>query len=101
MSMRLRVKGFTLIELMVALAVLAILVVAVVPSFMGFRQRTVLEGAAEQLVSVWSEARFEALRRDRNLFVTLRHDSRNVRTEARHLGKECVRTCSSRWSPNY
>src|SRR3546814_13931422 len=63
---------------MVALAVLAILVVAVVPSFMGFRQRTVLEGAAEQLVSVWSEARFEALRRDRNLFVTLRNDSGNV-----------------------
>lgn len=78
MSMRLHAKGFTLIELMVTLAVLAVLLVAAVPSFMEFRQRTVLEGAAEQLVSTWSDARFEALRRDRNLFVTLRNDSGNV-----------------------
>lgn len=78
MPLRLRAKGFTLIELMVTLAVLAVLMVAAVPSFVEFRQRTVLEGAAEQLVSTWSDARFEALRRDRNLFVTLRNDSGNV-----------------------
>lgn len=78
MSMHLRARGFTLIELMVTLSVLAVLLVVAVPSFMEFRQRTVLEGAAEQLVSVWNDARFESLRRDRNLFVTLRNDSGNV-----------------------
>jgi prepilin-type N-terminal cleavage/methylation domain-containing protein len=57
-------NGFTLIELMVTIAVLAILVTLAVPSFADFRQRTVLRGAAEQVVSFWGDARFEALRRD-------------------------------------
>lgn len=70
-----RASGFTLVELMVTLAVMAILMVVAVPSFMAFRQRTALQGAAEQFVSAWDQARFEALRRDRNLFVTLRNDS--------------------------
>jgi len=73
-----RPQGFTLIELMVALTVLAILMVVAVPSFMEFRQRQALQGAAEQFVSAWDQARFEALRRDANLYVTLRNDSGDV-----------------------
>jgi prepilin-type N-terminal cleavage/methylation domain-containing protein len=73
-----RAQGFTLIELVVTVAVMAILMVVAVPSFMEFRQRTALKGAAEQLVSAWDQARFEALRRDQNLFVTLRNDSGSV-----------------------
>ena len=57
-------KGFTLVELMVTIAVLAILVTLAVPSFNDFRQRSALRGAAEQVVSFWGDARFEALRRD-------------------------------------
>ena len=63
MPIRTYVRGFTLIELMVSLAVLAILVVVAVPSFVAFRQRTALDGAAQQLASCWNEARFEALRK--------------------------------------
>jgi prepilin-type N-terminal cleavage/methylation domain-containing protein len=70
-----RLQGFTLIELMVTLAVMAILMVVAVPSFMEFRQRRALQGASAQLVSAWDQARFEALRRDANLYVTLRNDS--------------------------
>lgn len=73
-----RSQGFTLIELMVAVSVLAILMVVAVPSFMQFRQRSALQGAAEQFVSAWDQARFEALRRDRILYATLRNDSGNV-----------------------
>ena len=60
-----------MIEMLVTLAVLALLLTVAVPSFVSFRQRTALAGAAEQLVSAWTNARFEALRRDQMLNVSL------------------------------
>lgn len=73
--MRLRTRfdiaGFTLVELMVTIAVLALLLTVAVPSFVSFRQRTALGGAAEQLVSAWTNARFEALRRNQLLKVSV------------------------------
>lgn len=57
-------RGFSLIELMVAVAVLAILLAAAIPSFDDFRQRAALRGAADQVVSFIGDARFEALRRN-------------------------------------
>ena len=57
-------RGFTLIELMVTIAVLAILMLIAVPSFSDFRQRIALRGAADQVVSFWAEARFHAVRRN-------------------------------------
>lgn len=56
--------GFTLIELMVTLSVLAILAVMAVPSFAQLRQRSALKGAADQVSSFWGNARYEALRRN-------------------------------------
>lgn len=66
-------KGFTLVELMVTLAVLAILVTLSIPTFNDFRQRSALRGAADQVVSFIGDARFEALRRNSDVkigFVT-------------------------------
>lgn len=57
-------RGVTLIELMVALIVLGVIAALAVPSFMDFRQRSALAGAADQVQSFWAEARFEALRRN-------------------------------------
>lgn len=59
-----RQQGFTLIELVVALAVLAILTVAALPSFSAMRQRASLREAAEQATAFWSSARFEAVKRN-------------------------------------
>lgn len=57
-------RGVTLIELMISVALVAILVTLAVPSFVDFRNRTALRGGADQLVSFWGDARFEALRRN-------------------------------------
>lgn len=65
-------KGFTLIELMVTIAVMAILLAIAVPSFNEFRQRAAIRGAADQVATFWGDARFEALRRNQFLKVSLR-----------------------------
>lgn len=63
--------GFTLIELMITLILFAILVTFAVPSFISFRERAVVRGAAEQLVAAVSVARMEAVKRDDPVSVTM------------------------------
>ena len=67
-------KGFTLIELMVTISVMAILLAIAIPSFNEFRQRAALRGAADQIVTFWGDARFEALKRNRLVNVGFRTD---------------------------
>lgn len=59
-----RQQGFTLVELMVALAVLAILTVAALPSFSAFRQRAAVREAADQVAAFWNDARFQSVKRN-------------------------------------
>lgn len=61
---RLQSGGFTLIELMVTLAVLAVLMAAAIPAFVDFRERAAVRGAGEELVSFWADAKLEAVKRD-------------------------------------
>lgn len=65
-------SGFTLVELMITLVVITVMITLAVPSFLQFRQRSVLRGAADQLVSFWANARFEAAKRDRLVKVSFR-----------------------------
>lgn len=64
-------RGFTLIELVVTISVLAILLAIAIPSFNEFRQRSALRGATDQVISFWSNARFEALKRNQLIKVGL------------------------------
>jgi len=64
--------GFTLIELMVTLAVLAVLMAAAIPAFVDFRERAAVRGAGAELVSFWANAKLEAVKRDTPVTVVLR-----------------------------
>lgn len=65
-------QGFTLIELMVTLAVLAILMTLATPSFSDFFQRYRLRGAADKVVNVLASARAEAVMRNRDVIVNFK-----------------------------
>lgn len=59
-----RTRGFTLVEMMVTLAVIAILLMVAAPSFIALRQRATLTAAGEQVLGVWNQARLEAAKRN-------------------------------------
>jgi prepilin-type N-terminal cleavage/methylation domain-containing protein len=59
-----RTRGFTLIELMVAVAVVVILGILAIPSMIAFRERATLRAGTEQVLSFWNQARFEAAKRN-------------------------------------
>lgn len=61
--------GFSLIELMIVLAVAVIFVVMAAPMYVDFRERSVVRGAAGDLVAMTQRAKLEAAKR--NNFVTV------------------------------
>ena len=64
-------RGFTLIELMVTVAVIVVLVLLAVPSFEGVRQRSAVRGASDQVYSFWQRARIEAIKRNSMIKVSI------------------------------
>ncbi|MEJ7745665.1 MAG: GspH/FimT family pseudopilin [Luteimonas sp.] len=63
-------SGFTLIELMVTIAVLAILLAVALPSFADFFDKYRLRGAVDDVVSVISNARAESVKADRDVNIS-------------------------------
>jgi type IV fimbrial biogenesis protein FimT len=64
-----RLAGFTLIELMVALAVLLILTVLAVPSFTTYLDKSRVRGAADEVISALAQARQAGVKFDRGVRV--------------------------------
>ena len=64
-----RRNGFTLIELMVTIAIAAILVLVAAPSFVTYRQNSQLTAAANTFLANAFAARAEAMKRQLNVFV--------------------------------
>jgi prepilin-type N-terminal cleavage/methylation domain-containing protein len=67
-----RTRGFTLIELMVTVAVVVILGMLALPSMIAFRERATLRAGTEQVVSFWNQARFEAAKRNQMVKVSVK-----------------------------
>ncbi|WP_265944223.1 GspH/FimT family pseudopilin [Dechloromonas sp. A34] len=63
------VSGFTLIELMIAVALLGILLTLAMPSFSDMIRRMRIESAANSLSVALATARSEAVKRGRNISV--------------------------------
>ncbi len=64
-----RIHGFTLIELMVSVAIVILFAALALPSFEGVRQRAATRAAAEQILSFWNNARMEAAKRNQMIKV--------------------------------
>lgn len=74
-SPRFQNRGFTLVELVVTLAVMAVLLGLAVPSFIALRQRSTLAGTGEQVLGFWNQARLEAAKRNQMVKVGVFEDS--------------------------
>lgn len=73
-------QGFTLVELMVTVAVLAILVAVAVPSFASISNRNRLSALANDVVSSLQTARMEALRRGQRVVLCRSSDGATCST---------------------
>ena len=74
MKKRLFLSGFTLIELMVTLAIAAILIAVASPSLNQFVSRNNASNTAVKLANVFAYARSEAVTRVENIFVCASND---------------------------
>lgn len=74
MSRRSDMHGFTLIELMVTLALLTIVVAIAVPNFTFFVQKTRLQSKADELVGLLNYARTEAVTRGTTATISIDDD---------------------------
>jgi type IV fimbrial biogenesis protein FimT len=87
-----RDRGFTLLEVLVVLALLAVLLSLAAPSLQGLRQKHQMQSQAEQLQASLLLARSEALRRQRRVTLC-------VRATAVDAGEDCAPSGS--WSQGW
>ena len=71
------IRGFTLMELVAAIAVLAILVTIGIPSFQNLIRNNQVSAQHNELIAMLNFARSEAVRRNRNMVVELNQDGNN------------------------
>jgi len=65
-----RDKGFTLVELMITIAIVAVLAGIITPSFLQWRDRTKVRGDASTLRATFEAAKLRAIKHNTNAVVT-------------------------------
>lgn len=68
-------RGFTLVELTVTMAVVAVLATLAVPSFSSMMTRGRLKNAAEQVRADFNYARTEAMKRNRTVYISFKNSA--------------------------
>src|SRR5688572_19533175 len=68
---RFPLSGFTLVELMITIAVMVVLIALAVPSFVDLFDRNRVRGAGDALISLISNARAEAIKTDLNVSIAM------------------------------
>ena len=74
-------SGFTLIELMVVIAMMAIMVAVATPRIRSLRERSNLRAARDEVATAFALARSAAVQKGVKATITLRNDSVWVKTE--------------------
>lgn len=86
-----RQSGFTLVELMLAIAVASVLLAVAVPSFQGFMDRTQLQHATREIVNVIKAARERAVANGET--VTVLHGGNSVTCD--YVGETLQNPCET------
>lgn len=94
-----RCRGFTLVEAMVSVAIIAILVAVGVPSYQTWISQSRVRSAAEAVLAHVQFARSESIKQDRNLFVTVTTGSNWCVGIANDTGCDCATAGSCQYGP--
>lgn len=92
-------RGFSLVELMVTLTVLAILLSVAVPSFQNIRDTSRVRAAAEAVYAHMQFSRSESVKQNRNLFVSLTTGTNWCIGISNSSGCNCATANSCRFGP--
>ncbi|MBQ7567265.1 type II secretion system protein [bacterium] len=77
-SRRIRVYGFTVVELMVVISIVAILAAIVAPRWEEYRSRMVVGEATNQLCTAFRDARDEALLEQCEMYVEINNSTQKI-----------------------
>lgn len=77
----LKIRGFTLIELMVTIGILAIIATLAAPSFGDMRSKQNLNKSQQELIAVLNEARAKAVLERREITVQLNNNTANTASQ--------------------
>lgn len=92
-------RGFSLVELMVVIAVLGIIAAVAFPSFNAMRDRQRLRAAAEAIYAHLQFVRSESIKQDRDLFVAVATGSNWCLGIANATGCNCATAGSCQFGP--
>jgi type IV fimbrial biogenesis protein FimT len=89
-------SGFTLLEIMIVVAIMGVLLAAGMPSLGAYMNNSKIQASAQSLLSGFQQARAEAVRRNLNVVITLTSDSIDQTTPtASTTGKNWIITAPS------